>query len=160
MEDATSIKQLIQSLVPDGPTVVEGTVTSESPLSITLKNDTKMVLSANSLVVPRYLTDHQVEVDLRKASGILDSETSTILMDGGLHTHGGASKDADKGEHDGHTTGTGEHEHTGGRHQHKLATFDLEVGVLFIYNGLKKGESVLLLQFDNAKRYFVLDRKG
>lgn len=159
MNECTSIKQLIQSLIPSGPTVVEGTVTSESPLAITLRNDSKMVLTANSLVVPRYLTDHQVEVDVRKATGKLDSETSTILLNGGRHTHG-PTIDGDEGEHDGHTSGTGKHQHTGGRHQHKLETFDLERGVLFIYNALKVGETVFLLQFDNAKRYFVLDRKG
>ncbi|MCD8150606.1 MAG: DUF2577 domain-containing protein [Clostridiales bacterium] len=136
--EETSIKQLIQSLAPENPTVVEGTVLTASPLSIVLKNDAKMVLSANSLVVPRYLTDHQVEVDIRKASGSLDSETAE-----------------DEGEHEHEELSTED-----GQHIHHLSTFELETGVLFIYNALKQGESVLLLEFDSGKRYFVLDRKG
>lgn len=151
MDECTSIKQLIQSLMPAGPTVVEGTVTATSPLAITLTNDSKMVLTQNSLVVPRYLTDHQVEVDLRKASGTLASKTKN---EEGKHKHEG-------GEHDGHETGDGKHTHEDdGDHIHHLDTFDLEHGILSMYNGLKKGETVYLLQFDNGKRYFVIDRKG
>ena len=51
MEDQTSIKQMIQSMSPDGAGVVEGTVTNAAPLEITLTNDAKMILSANSLIV-------------------------------------------------------------------------------------------------------------
>lgn len=50
MEDQTSIKQMIQSMSPDGAGVVEGTVTNAAPLEITLTNDAKMILSANSLI--------------------------------------------------------------------------------------------------------------
>lgn len=59
-QEPTGIKQLFQQMIPDGPSVKEGIVTSTSPLSVTLKNDTKMILSANSLIVPRNLTDYQV----------------------------------------------------------------------------------------------------
>ena len=58
MEDQTSLKQIIQSMSPDGAGVVEGTVTNVSPLEITLTNDAKMILSAKSLIVPEHLTDH------------------------------------------------------------------------------------------------------
>ena len=52
MEDQTSLKQMIQSMSPDGAGVVEGTVTNAAPLEITLTNDAKMIMSANSLIFP------------------------------------------------------------------------------------------------------------
>ena len=55
-QEPTSLKQMFQSMLPEGPSVKEGIVTSTSPLSVTLKNDAKMILSANSLIVPRSLT--------------------------------------------------------------------------------------------------------
>ena len=76
-ETPTGIKQLIQSMAPEAPSVKEGIVTSASPLEVTLKNDAKMVLTANSLVVPRSLTDYQVEVDLETGAGSLISKTKT-----------------------------------------------------------------------------------
>ena len=82
-ETPTGIKQLIQSMAPEAPSVKEGIVTSASPLEVTLKNDAKMVLTANSLVVPRSLTDYQVEVDLETGAGSLISKTKTD----GKHTH-------------------------------------------------------------------------
>lgn len=42
-QEPTGIKQLFQQMIPDGPSVKEGIVTSTSPLSVTLKNDTKMI---------------------------------------------------------------------------------------------------------------------
>ena len=134
----TGIKQIIQSMIPEGPGVKEGTVTSTSPLSVTLKNDAKMILSANSLIVPRSLTDYQVEVDFKTASGSLSSKTKSD----GKHTHKELS-----GEDD-------------GAHVHNLATFSVKDGMLMIHNALKKGDTVYLLAFNNGKQYYILDRKG
>ena len=50
----TGLKQLFQSMCPEGPSVVEGIVTNVSPLQVTLVNDSKMNLGENSLVVPRF----------------------------------------------------------------------------------------------------------
>ena len=60
MEDQTSLKQMIQSMSPDGAGVLLGAVTYVAPLEITLTNDAKMILSANSLIVPEHLTDHEI----------------------------------------------------------------------------------------------------
>lgn len=139
MEDQTSLKQLIQSLMPDSPGVVEGTVTNASPLEITLTNDDKMTLSANSLTVPEHLTDREIEVD--------------IMADGGiLHAPTGAEDEK------------GEHEHPavkkGGRHGHELEGFQLTGGKLVLHAGLKAGEIVYLLSYNRGKKYYVLDRRG
>ena len=109
-------------MIPDGPSVKEGIVTSTSPLSVTLKNDAKMILSANSLIVPRNLTDYQVEVDLETALGTLTSKTKVD----GKHTHDELTGGDD------------------GEHFHKLDTFKVRDGVLMIHNALKKGDTVYL----------------
>ena len=137
-ETPTGLKQLIQSLIPDGPSVKEGIVTSTSPLSVTLRNDAKMILSANSLIVPRSLTDYQVEVDLETAGGTLSSKTKKD----GKHTHAELSGTED------------------GAHVHSLSSFSVKDGVLMIHNALKKGDTVYLLAFNNGKQYYILDRKG
>lgn len=139
MEDQTSIKQMIQSMMPDGAGVVEGTVTNTSPLEITLTNDAKMVLSANSLIVPEHLTDHEIEADIMSEEGALHAPTG---------------KEEEKGEH----------EHPGikksGEHEHELKSFQLTGGKIILHTGLKAGEIVYLLSYNNGKKYYVLDRRG
>ena len=103
MGNQTSLKQMIQGMALIGPGVVEGTVTNVAPLEITLANDAKMILSANSLIVPKHLTDHVVDANI-----IATSLKSKITL----------------------------------------------------YMGLKVGESVYLIFYNNGKKYFVLDRKG
>ncbi len=149
MANETGLKELIQSLCPEAPSVIEGMVTNDSPLQITLVNDAKMILSKNSLVVPRHLTNYMVEVDIEKNKGVLDSVTKTGE---GEHTHDG-------GSHGGHESGDGAHTHDGGKHLHSLDTFSLTTGLMTVHNALKKGDIVYLLQFNNGKKYYILDRK-
>ena len=149
-QNPTGLKELIQSLAPEAPGVIEGTVTSASPLQVTLANDSKMVLGKNSLIVPRHLTDYMVEVDVKKSAGALDSKTT---KDGGEHEH-------DDGGHDGHESGDGKHTHDGGKHVHSVSTFSLTGGMLHVYNSLKQGDTVYLLHFNGGKKYYILDRKG
>ncbi|MDD2979523.1 MAG: DUF2577 family protein [Hespellia sp.] len=150
VQEETSLKQMFQNMCPEGPSVIEGTVTSASPLQITLANDAKMILSANSLIVPRHLTNYTTTADVLKGKGGLSSQTS---KGGGTHEH-------DEGTHDGHTSGDGSHTHEGGTHIHSLASFDLTGATLMVHNALKQGEIVYLLSFNNGKQYYVLDRKG
>lgn len=103
MENQTSLKQMIQEMAPIGPGVVEGTVTNVAPLEITLANDAKMILTANSLIVPEHLTDH-----------VIDANIMAISLK----------------------------------------------GKIVLYQGLKVGECVYLLFYNNGKKYFILDRKG
>ena len=139
MEDQTSLKQMIQSMSPDGAGVVEGAVTNVAPLEITLTNDAKMILSANSLIVPEHLTDHEIEADIMKDDGALYAPT-------------GAEDEK------------GEHEHPGieksGEHAQELKGFQLTGGKIILHTGLKAGEIVYLLSYNNGKKYYVLDRRG
>ncbi len=139
MEDATSLKQLIQRMAPDSAGVVEGTVTCAIPLEITLTNDAKMVLSVNSLIVPEHLTDHEIVADI-------------MMEDGALYAPTGGDEDS------------GEHEHPSvvksGKHDHELMNFQLTGGKIILHAGLKAGETVYLLSYNNGKKYYILDRKG
>lgn len=148
----TGLKQLIQGMIPDAGGVVEGTVTSESPLEITLTNDSKMVLSANSLILPDWLTDMEKTIDIELDGGSILSSTG-MEEDGGAHKHEG-------GEHEGHTSGDGKHIHEDGEHTHFLKTFNIHGATMVIYNHLKEGEIVLLLSFNDGKQYYILDRRG
>lgn len=147
---AESLKQMIQHMYPDGPTVVEGYVISDNPLKITLTNDSKIILTEKSLIIPHHLTDYQIGVDLELATGTITAKTK---QNEGKHTHDG-------GAHGGHESGDGSHTHPeGGAHVHNLKTFSLQSGVLKIYNGLKAGDFVEMLSFGNGKQYYVLDRR-
>lgn len=77
---ATSIKGLLQELTPEAAELLQGVVIQESPLKIQMDNDNKRVVSA---VVPRSLTDYEVEIDVQLAAGEIDSETK----DNGTHKH-------------------------------------------------------------------------
>lgn len=139
MEEQTSLKQMIQGMLPDGAGVVEGTVTKASPLEITLTNDAKMILTANSLIVPEHLTDHEIGADIMTAGGSLNALTGA---------------ESEKGEH--------EHPGVGksGGHVHGLKGFQLTGGKIILHTGLKEGEIVYLLSYNNGKKYYVLDRRG
>jgi hypothetical protein len=65
MGDSTSIKQLI-SEIAGGASVSSGVeigiVSSASPLTVKLPNDSKMTLYDTDLVVPEHLTDYEIEI--------------------------------------------------------------------------------------------------
>lgn len=149
----TGLKQLIQGMMPDPGGVIEGTVTSASPLEITLTNDSKMVLSQNSLILPDWLTDVEKTIDIELSGGNIFAATG-LEDEKGKHKH-------EHGEHEGHTSGTGEHIHENdGEHVHELKTFSLHGAKIVIFNALKEGEIVLLLSFNEGKQYYILDRRG
>lgn len=147
-KNVASIKEAVQSMIPHGAYVIEGTVTGISPLQITLTNDAKMILSSNSLILPRHLTNYSTMVNI--SDGSINSTTETGA---GTHKH-------DSGEHEGHSSGDGKHTHEGGSHVHNLATFTLAEAKVTVYNALREGEMVYLLSFNNGKQFYVLDRKG
>lgn len=60
--EATSFKQLFQSMTGGEVTVIQGKVISTSPLKVQAVNDEKLTIYQNSLFVPRHLTDYTTEV--------------------------------------------------------------------------------------------------
>lgn len=56
MSEATSIKQLIQQLMPTQIGVIIGKVISVNPLNVQAVNDSKLILHKGNLIVPGRLT--------------------------------------------------------------------------------------------------------
>lgn len=135
MEDnPTSLKQIFQGMQTSELSLVEGAVIQVSPLLIKLTND-NLELNENVLIVPRFLTDWQVECDISVAGGSLSAPTGS-----NSHNHSSAGITND------------------GAHSHSLNNFQLSKGSIRIYNSLKKGEKVMLLSYNNGKKYYILDR--
>lgn len=151
IKEPTSIKEILQGMIPDSMGVVRGKVVSSSPLKIQVVNDDKLLLSENLICVPRHLSDYTTTCDLMLSEGSLDSQTKSD----GSHPHGTS------GQHGGHTGGDGSHSHpdTEGAHSHKLSTFNIYSATIKVYNALKVGETVFLLSFNEGKKYYVLDRE-
>lgn len=60
MSDKTSIKQMLVNIIQESvslPAVEEGIITKREPLSVTLVNDKKMVLSDDDLILPARLAE-------------------------------------------------------------------------------------------------------
>ncbi len=77
---ATSVSELIKQIAGDSVNtcdVYEGTVTSASPLKITLVNDAKIILSSANLVVPEHLREKTTTISFT-FNGVTKSKTITI----------------------------------------------------------------------------------
>jgi len=86
LNDKTGFKQLFQTMVGEGGTIVEGTVTSASPLSVTLANDPKAIIPATALSVSKHLTGYSRKASVSGTlSGVgATSGTLTITFSDGL----------------------------------------------------------------------------
>ena len=116
--------------------VYYGTVTSESPLKIDVEQ--KMTLSEAQLVLTKAVLDHEVDIEVSHYT------VNDALMNG-KHTHsitdtytGGGSSDT------GNLDTTHKHAYKGRKK-------------IMIYNGLKKGEKVLLIRFQEGQKFVVWD---
>lgn len=79
----TSMKQLFQSMIPDGDEIMEGTVTQTNPLKIQITNDPKLIINERITIVPWHLTDY-----VTKATYTIPPKGSieSVDTDGGLLT--------------------------------------------------------------------------
>lgn len=129
----TSLKQLFQSMIPEGDELMEGTVIQTGPLKIQMTNDPKLIINERITIVPWHLTDYTTRATYRKMDGTLDSQT---FQDGA---------------HGGHTGGDG-------THINHLDTFNLYKGIIIVHNALRVGDKLHILALNNGKLYYVLDR--
>lgn len=127
----TGLKQLFQSMVPDGPELMEGTVIQTGPLKIQMTNDEKLIINERVTIVPWHLTDYTSRATYRKMDGKLDSWTK---------------KD---GSHD---------DPIGGTHVHYGEDFNLYKGIIIVHNALRVGDKLHILALNHGKLYYVLDR--
>lgn len=174
-EEANSIKGLFQGLVPDPGGVIQGTVTSVSPLNIKVEGDDKLVLTETTLIVPRHLTTHTVTVDISggTVNAPTDSKTHSHEVSGSTdtnsHSHSlsgstGSGGDPSHSHSMSGNTGSDSHSHTvsgnsdSSTHSHALVSFAVTGATMTVYNALKIGDKVHLLSFNAGKQYYVLDK--
>lgn len=146
LQQATSLKQVLQNMTKESMAVVQGRVISVHPLEIQVVGDDKLTLSQHSVCVPKHLTTHQATVELSGGS------ISVSMSGEGAHLH-------TDGQHEEHVDGDGMHEHTGGQHEHTLSALSISGATMTLYNGLSIGDIVYMLSFHEGKRYYILDRE-
>jgi hypothetical protein len=64
MPEPTSLKQLFQTMAPDGAGIIQGRVVSAEPLKIQAVNDEKLTLTENLLCIPKHLTEYKTTVSI------------------------------------------------------------------------------------------------
>lgn len=109
-----------------------GTVISEKPLSIRITN--QFILPEKILIVPENLTDHEIEISVKKKYKWITEDTENYLP---------LSNDVEK-------------------HKHDIIINDVaqptKVKNIWIWNGLRVGDKVALLRMQGGQFYYVLDR--
>lgn len=58
----TSLKQLIQGMNQETTEIMQGTVIATGPLKIQMVNDEKLIINERITIVPRQLTDYEIDV--------------------------------------------------------------------------------------------------
>lgn len=109
-----------------------GNVISTQPLKILVEQ--KLILGAEQLVLTKAVTDHWVDIEV---SHFTVNDDFMIPE----HTHNTPAGITDSGNLD-----------TTHKHRYKGRK------KIFVYNGLKTGEKVLLVRFVGGQRFVVLDR--
>ena len=95
----TSIKQIFQKMAGEKTAIVQGIVTSENPISISLVNDNLMSIPSSLLVVPEHLTNRRINVKVTMSNISGDTENGGS---GDTGENSGATKSGGGG-----TTGEG-----------------------------------------------------
>ena len=124
--------------------VMFGTITNENPLTVLVEQ--KMELTGETLIVPKSLTDYEVNIEIDTAT----ESTSTNTK----HTHqvnyidstinGSSNKTA--------TSEIGEFDNT---HSHAVKG----TKTITIYNALKKGDKVILIRQQGGQKFLILDKR-
>jgi hypothetical protein len=78
INEPTSFKECVQSMMSEPMAVLRGEVISEKPLEIQVVNDKKMTLHENIMCLPRHLTDYTTTCDIKLGGGTLDSQTNSV----------------------------------------------------------------------------------
>lgn len=65
MDNSTSLKQLIQQLMPKQPGIILGRVTKENPLTIQAENDEKLILSKSNTIISRRFLENPLNMGER-----------------------------------------------------------------------------------------------
>lgn len=126
-----SLREAIKEMGERNAELIQGIVISEKPLKIQAVNDSKLIITDVSAIIPWHLTDYETTVDLE------ETENSPII-------HAATSKDVVS--------------KVVSLHAHENEKFKIYKLKIKVYNSLKNGDKVHILAVQNGKKYFILDR--
>lgn len=112
----------------DQPTDLRfGTVVSEKPLKVQVTN--LFTIPESMLIVPKHLTDHEIEVSLKSDYGWVTEDTENgSPLSPTLTTH---------------------------NHKHDIIQSKKK---MFVHNALKNGDKVALIRKQGGQVFYILDR--
>ncbi len=78
----TSLKQIIQGLIPRDSEIMRGTVIQTGPLKIQMVGDEKLIINERIAIVPHHLTDYQVRASENQTGATFDFTIHNALRTG------------------------------------------------------------------------------
>ena len=81
MDNPTSLKQLIQRLMPRQPEVIMGRTISEEPLIIQAENDEKLKLSKSNSIIPKKFYDCPLRIGEKVHILVLSDGKKHYILD-------------------------------------------------------------------------------
>lgn len=114
-----------------------GTVVTAAPISISITNS--IILPSSMLVIPEHLTDREIEV--------------SILEDYEWETEETVNNEYKTLENE--STEPEKHTHYLEPHKHKIMPMNKK---LFVHDGLRVGDSVILIRKQGGQTYYVAGR--
>lgn len=129
-------------------TVCYGEVISASPLKIRV--DQKITLDSNQLVLTRNVTNYTVDMTVNTST-----ESALAINTGHTHSFNGATQNGGTDAHTHAYTGTTQ---TGGAQNLEHSHAFTGRKTYTVCNGLKNGDSVLLLRVQGGQQYVVIDK--
>jgi hypothetical protein len=174
----SSIKELIQSLIPIDKEIILGIVISEDdePLEIQAVNDPKLILNENTAVIPWHLTDYRtwMSFDKPEIKQKIDIYDRAELEAEGMPLPEAVWAGDEPHEIRPDDTPADIEKTTDITFQKKWYENTLELmdedkeipdevelpafHEVTIYNSLRKDDMLYILSFNHGKKYFVLDR--
>ena len=175
INQATSIKELIQGMIPKHMEIILGLVISEDtePLEIMAINDPKLILNENTAVIPWHLTDYRTWLSfdnpaIKQKIDIYDRQEKEYLPEApwaGDEPHQPRPDDIPPPVVEQTTDITNQKK----LYRNTLGLQDEQGDIpefvdlpafheVTIYNSLLKDDLVYILSFNHGKKYFVLDR--
>ena len=143
LNNATSIKGMIQQLAPEQIRMMLGEVISDDPLKVQVKNDEKLIIPKNLLVIPEWLTCHKYKAYIQTDAYMPCAEPSNDeAHDKQIDTAAFVCNVACPSG------------------AHPCAAHQYKASWIIIKNHLRAGDIVILLGFAGGKKYIVLDRIG
>lgn len=134
------IKQAAKETNESGKPVefTSGTVIAENPL--TIMTEQKLQLTENFITLTSAVKDRYVDMEITASTQTIPDHTHNITTDTLTN--------------DGHSHNINSVTELAGSHKHDITG----VKRIKLFNGLKKGEKVLLVRWQGGQRYIVIDR--